>query len=285
LVLARIDRRERSEYALDSMIPMCKQLRILIFLPMVLVLGCAHKYTEEEYQNIVNQLSACSQEVKAAKEESAGSSKNIAQVQKRLDQMSQDLGAAINEKQELLDRNIQCLEEKKALIKKLSQSSIANQEKKEAQARMNKGYEYISSLMEPERLNDNIYIIRTQEKIKIVIPQKTLFPTSTSAWLTPKGTKLVKKIALGLKQMSPSSIEISGHTDGTFVTDQKNSAYSTNWHLAMARALSVLQIFEESHVKKDRMCAISYGDAKPITDNATPEGKSMNRRVEIVITP
>jgi chemotaxis protein MotB len=252
---------------------------------MVLVIGCAHKYSEEEYQNIVGQLSACSQELKAAKEDSSTSSKNIGQVQKRLDQMSQDLGAAINEKQELLDRNIQCLEEKKALIKQISQSNVLSQEKKEAQARMNKGYEYISSLMESERLNDNIYIIRTQEKIKIVIPQKTLFPTSTSAWLTPKGTKLIKKIALGLKQMAPSSIEVSGHTDGTFITDQKNSAYSTNWHLATARALSVLLVLEESRVKKDRMCAISYGDTKPITDNATPEGRAMNRRVEIAVTP
>jgi chemotaxis protein MotB len=267
------------------MIHTFKQLRILVILPIVLVLGCAHKYSEEEYQNIVGQLSICSQEVKAAKEESESTSKNIGQAQKKLDQMSQDFASAINEKQELLDRNIQCLEEKKTLIKQISQTNIVSQEKKEAQARMNKGYEYISSLLEAERLNDNIYIIRTQEKIKIVIPQKTLFPTSTSAWLTPKGTKLIKKVALGLKQMSPASIEISGHTDGTFTADQKNSAYATNWHLATQRALSVLLVLEESHVKKDKMCAISYADTKPIADNATPEGRSMNRRVEIVVTP
>lgn len=252
---------------------------------MILALGCAHKYSEEEYQNLVNQLSACSQEMKATKEENASSSKNIGQVQKKLDQMSRDLGSAINEKQELLDRNIQCLEEKKALIKQITQSSVLSQEKKEALARMNKGYDYISSLMESERLNDNIYIIRAQDKIKIVIPQKSLFPTSTSAWLTPKGTKLIKKLAIGLKQMSPSTIEISGHTDGTFISDPKNNAYSTNWHLATARALSVLLVLEEARVKRDRMSAVSYADTKPITDNATPEGRSMNRRVEIAVTP
>ena len=222
---------------------------------MVLVLGCAHKYTEEEYQNIVNQLSACSQEVKAAKEESAGSSKNIAQVQKRLDQMSQDLGAAINEKQELLDRNIQCLEEKKALIKKLSQSSIANQEKKEAQARMNKGYEYISSLMEPEG-STTISTSSGPGKDQDRHTPGELFPTSTSAWLTPKGRNR-QEDPLGLKQMSPSSIEISGHTDGTFVTDQKNGAYSrTGIWLWQGRFRC--SRFSESHVKKDRMCAFLW---------------------------
>lgn len=254
-------------------------------LPFFLVFGCAHKYSEEEYQNIINQLSVCSQELKAAKEESESVTKNTSQIQKKLGQMSQDYAAVISEKQDLLDRNIQCLEEKKALIRQISQSNVAGQEKKEAQLRMTKGYEYISSLLESERFNDNIYIIRTQDKIKIVIPQQSIFPTPTSAWLTPRGAKLIKKIALGIKQISPAAIEVSGHTDNTSLSDQKNSAYATNWHLGMTRAISVLQALEESQVKKDRMYAISYSDIKPIADNSTPEGRSMNRRVEIVITP
>lgn len=264
------------------MIP--NNLRMLPILLIPLMFGCAHKYTQDEYQGIVNELNTSTQELRTVKEENQNISKNIAQMQEKLDKTAQILADAMNERQDLLDKNIQCLEEKKGLIKKISQNSTANQEKKDASAYLNKDYEYITSFLDSQRLSDEIYIIRAQGRIKIVIPQTTLFPTAGSAWLTPKGTKLIKKIALGMKQLSPSAIEIAGHTDGTFVADSK-STYPTNWHLAHARALAVLMIFNETHIKKETMCAISYADTKPIADNASEDGKAMNRRVEIIFTP
>lgn len=259
-------------------------LRILPVLCISLMFGCAHKYSQEEYQTVLNELDTCKQELQKAKEENVGMSKNISQLQEKIERSTQSVAEALNEKQELLDKNIQCLEEKKTLIKKISQTNTASQEKKENVAHLNKDYEYITSFLDAERLSDQIYIIRIQDKLKIVIPQKSLFPTSGSAWLTPKGTKLVKKIGLGIKQVAPAAVEISGHTDSTLAPDAKNS-YPTNWHLAHARALSVLMVFNEVRLKKDNMSAISYADTKPIADNASEEGKAMNRRVEIVITP
>lgn len=280
--MQRIDSAGRTEYAFDSMIP--NNLRMLPILLIPLVFGCAHKYGQDEYQGVVNELNACTQESRTVKEDNENISKNIAQMQEKLDKTAQMLADAMTERQDLLDKNIQCLEEKKTLIKKISQTGNASQEKKESVAYLNKDYEYITSFLDSQRLSDEIYIIRAQGKIKIVIPQATLFPTAGSAWLTPKGTKLIKKIALGIKQLSPSAIEIAGHTDGTFVTNSK-SAYPTNWHLAHARALAVLMIFNDARIKKETMCAISYADTKPIADNASEDGKAMNRRVEIILTP
>ncbi len=169
-------------------------------------------------------------------------------------------------------------------MKQSSQANVMSQEKKEAQARMNKDYDYLISFLESERLNDQIHIIRNHERIKIIIPQRTLFPTAGSAWLTPKGIKLVKKITRAVKQIAPLGIEIAGHTDSVLTTETKVN-YPTNWHLAHARAVSVLMVFEEAKIKKDILTAVSYADAKPIADASTNEGKAMNRRVEIVITP
>ncbi len=259
-------------------------LRMLPVLLIPLVFGCAHKYSQEEYQGVLNDLNVCTEELRTVKEDNQNISKNIAQMQEKLDKTAQMLAEAMAERQELLDKNIQCLEEKKTLINKISQTSNASQEKKNAVVYLNKDYEYITSFLDKERLSDEIYIIRTQGKIKIVIPQGTLFPTSGSAWLTPKGTKLIKKIALGVKQLSPTAIEIAGHTDSTVAADSK-STYPTNWHLAHARALAILTVFEESKVKKELLCAVSYAGVKPIADNATNEGKAMNRRVEIILTP
>jgi chemotaxis protein MotB len=262
-----------------------KVLPIFIMLIVLLASGCAHKYSEAQYKAVVSREKDCADKLQKMKDESDSSSKNSSVIQKKLDQTSQELAKALMEKQELLDKNIQCLEEKKILIKQISQSSSLSQEKKEAQQRMNKDFEYIMSLLEGERLSDQIYIIKAQDRIKIVLPQRSLFPTPGSAWLTPKGTKLVNKVAAGLKHLSPSSIEIAGHTDNSYVSDVKGSTYPSNWHLALARAISVLQAMEEIHVKRDTMYASAFGDTRPIADASTEAGKAMNRRVEIIFTP
>jgi chemotaxis protein MotB len=61
--------------------------------------------------------------------------------------------------------------------------------------------------------------------------------------------------------------------------------YPTQWDLAMARALTVLLSLEHSGINRDKLSAVSYGDTRPIADTKTEEGRAMNRRVEIVITP
>jgi chemotaxis protein MotB len=257
-------------------------------IPIVFVLlasGCAHKYSETQYNAVVKQSNDCAEKSQKLQDDADNARKSVEQIQKKLDKTAQEFATAILEKQELLDKNIQCLEEKKLLIKQLSQTSTVSQEKKDAQQRLGKDYDLVMAKLEPERLSDQVYIVKAQEKIKIVIPQKSLFPTPASAWLTPKGNKLVKKIGFVLKELAPSSVEIAGHTDNSYTMDPKTSVYPSNWHLALARALSVLQTMEELHVKRDTMYASSYGDTRPIADTSTDAGKAMNRRVEVVFVP
>ncbi len=260
-------------------------LRVFPVLSLLLMFGCAHKYSEAEYLAVSDQLDVCSQELKMIREDNVQLSERLGSALEEIDKTGTALSSLITEKQELLDKNIQCLEENKVLMKQVSQSNASLQENKESQWRMSKGYEYILSFLENERLRDQVYIIRTPEKIKIVIPQRTLFPTAASAWLTPRGSNIIRKIALGLKQLNPASIEIAGHTDNTQANAPSNNVYPTNWHLAQARAMSVLMVFNDSDIPKDKLCAISFGETKPIADNSSEEGRAMNRRVEILIVP
>jgi chemotaxis protein MotB len=261
------------------------RLRILPVLSLLLIFGCAHKYSEAEYLAVSDQLDICRQELQMIQEDNAQLSEKLGSVLGELDKTGSALSSLITEKQELLDRSIQCLEENKVLMKQVSQSNARLQENKESQWRMSKGYEYILSFLETERLRDQVYIIRAPDNIKVVIPQRTLFPTAASAWLTPRGSNLIRKIALGLKQLNPASIEIAGHTDNTPVSGSSNNVYPTNWHLAQARAMSVLLVFNDSDIPKEKLCSVSFGDTKPIADNASEEGRAMNRRVEILIVP
>jgi len=281
-VRALTQNREVSMYALymRHTIPL-----FLLVMLMSLTMGCAHKYSPEEFNAVVDELNTCTEQLKMTRDENATLKKLMNDTQENLKDASSQLSASVDERQQLLDKNIQCLEEKKALLKQISRFNAIIQERKEAQWRMNKAYEYILAYLETERLNDQAYIIRSQDKIKIVIPQRSIFPNARSAWLTPKGAGLIGKIARGLKQMDPIYVEIGGHTDNTPVSNEMSRVYPTNWHLAQARSMSVLIVLNELGIPKDKMCAISYGETKPIADSKSEEGRSMNRRVELVITP
>ena len=248
-------------------------------------LGCAHTYSSKEFNAIVDELNSCTSQLKMAQDENATIKKLMDDTKKDLEKSSSDLLAYRDEKQQLLDKNIQCLEEKNVLLQQISRFNDIIQERKEAQWRSNKAYEYILSYLERERLNDQVYIIRSQERIKIVLPQRVLFPNPKSAWLTPRGTWLIEKIGRGLKQMDAVYVEIGGHTDNTELSESVRKVYPSNWHLAQGRSMSVLMVLIETGIAHDKMCAISYGDTKPIADTKTEDGRAMNRRVELVVTP
>jgi len=79
----------------------------------------------------------------------------------------------------------------------------------------------------------------------------------------------------------PNYIRIEGHTDNI---PQKSDLYPTNWELSTGRATSVLRLFVDySHISPEKLSAVGYGEWRPIADNSTPEGRSKNRRVDVII--
>jgi len=72
-------------------------------------------------------------------------------------------------------------------------------------------------------------------------------------------------------------IEIQGHTDSTG-TDEVNQA------LGQKRAEAVLMyLYKQHRIPLHRMSAVSLGSSMPIADNGTRDGRSQNRRVEILV--
>lgn len=254
-------------------------------LVLLLASGCAHKYSMEEYNALDARLKQCEQESKLTVQENLKMQEQFEQLRNAAKKARDEKEECIRDKQAFLDKNIETLEQNKALLQQISHFKTIMQERKDAVGRTNKAYEYTLALLDQERLADQLYIIKSNDKIKIVIPQRVLFAGPRSAWLTPKGTRLMEKIAKGLKNLDPGYIEIGGHTDNTPLPESARKVYPTNWYLSHARAISVLEVFEAQGVKKDRMCAIAYADTRPIADNISEEGMAMNRRVEITILP
>jgi chemotaxis protein MotB len=99
------------------------------------------------------------------------------------------------------------------------------------------------------------------------------------ASIGPDAGHIVATLAEALKNEG-TPIRVEGHTDSIPIS---NSRYSSNWELSTARAANVLQKLIEYGFPPDKLSAAGYGGFQPVADNATPEGRSQNRRVDIVI--
>lgn len=77
------------------------------------------------------------------------------------------------------------------------------------------------------------------------------------------------------------AIRVEGHTDNIPISTVR---FPSNWELSTTRSTNVIKFFiTEGEIDPSRLSASGYGEYYPIADNATPEGRAKNRRVDIVI--
>ena len=111
-----------------------------------------------------------------------------------------------------------------------------------------------------------------------IASDKVLFEPG-QATLRPAGREIIHQMAAPLAGMS-NPLRIEGHTDDIPI----NGTFPSNWELSTARATTVLRELEAAHaVAASRLSATGYADQHPIDTNSTPEGRSRNRRVEILV--
>jgi len=99
-----------------------------------------------------------------------------------------------------------------------------------------------------------------------------------SATLKPGALDEINRVAGILNQYPQTTILIAGHTDST-------GAEEYNQKLSERRAESVRTALIGQGVAPGRVATVGYGESKPIASNDTPEGRQLNRRVEIRIQP
>lgn len=97
-----------------------------------------------------------------------------------------------------------------------------------------------------------------------------------SANLTAAAQEVLNGVALSLNDNESIRVEVSGHTDNT-------GARAVNMRLSQERAEAVREYLISRRVAPDRLVARGYGPDQPAADNATLQGRSLNRRVELSI--
>jgi outer membrane protein OmpA-like peptidoglycan-associated protein len=124
---------------------------------------------------------------------------------------------------------------------------------------------------------DSASIQRTQDMLAVTFKSDILFGVNSAA-MKPGAYDEISRVARVLNQYPQSSITIGGHTDSS-----GNELH--NRQLSEKRAEHVKNALAGEGVNPLRMTAIGYGESKPVADNATAEGRQLNRRVTIVIAP
>jgi chemotaxis protein MotB len=119
-----------------------------------------------------------------------------------------------------------------------------------------------------------------EENLIMRLPGEGSF-VSGSATLQPGFKDLVMRIGEKLK-ISRGRIRIEGHTDNVKIafSDQ----FRSNWDLSSARSGSVSSVFlKDQGIEIDRVVVAGFADSVPLESNDTPEGRSRNRRIEIIV--
>jgi chemotaxis protein MotB len=120
-------------------------------------------------------------------------------------------------------------------------------------------------------------------KVYVSLTDKLLFP-SGSIIIDEKGKQALTQLANVLKQQPEINIAVEGHTDNQKINNL--GQIKDNWDLSVLRATSVVRYLTENEkVESVRMTATGKGEFQPLGTNANADGRSKNRRIEIVLSP
>jgi outer membrane protein OmpA-like peptidoglycan-associated protein len=97
------------------------------------------------------------------------------------------------------------------------------------------------------------------------------------ARLTSSAREILDKVALELNRFPEVKIHIKAHTDS-------RGDPGFNLWLSNSRAQAVIVYLGKQGIDTSRMIPIGFGEAKPVADNATAEGRAKNRRVEFQVS-
>jgi outer membrane protein OmpA-like peptidoglycan-associated protein len=125
--------------------------------------------------------------------------------------------------------------------------------------------------------NDSVQITNTGDRLIVNLPNEILF-ASDSSFVRSDLRRDLQAIAGNLMAYPNSTIQVIGHTDS-------DADASYNLDLSLRRAEAVSDVLLDAGVPFSRIEAIGRGEDQPFASNFTPEGKALNRRVEIVILP
>jgi len=174
------------------------------------------------------------------------------------------------------------------LVKKVQsqQEQIGQIEKnrEEKVQEVSKTYTQMIEKMKSEIEDGQVTITELQGRLTVNMVDAILFD-SGRADIKPEGRKVLQKVAEVIGQVEDKAIRVEGHTDNVKVGGALTRAFPSNWELSAARAINVARYLQRLGVDPALLSAAAYGEHRPVSENDTAEGRTKNRRIEIVLVP
>ena len=205
----------------------------------------------------------------------ASAQEEIARLQKQASDLEADAARIAKEREQLR-------QEQSQLAATLERERLA---KEEEIARLTRTQEALSKSLQDEISKGNITIQQVRDRLTINMVDRVLFD-SGQAQVKPAGMKVLKQVGDVLNQISDKQIRIEGHTDNVPISSKLQDRFKTNWELSTARATTVVRyLIDQGGVDRQYLSAVGYADTHPLASNDSEEGRSSNRRIEIVLYP
>jgi chemotaxis protein MotB len=128
-------------------------------------------------------------------------------------------------------------------------------------------------------LADKVRLRMDTRGVTVSLSEAGFFDTG-SAVVRADSLATLREIGEALKE-DDSPIAVEGHTDNVPI---HTAAFPSNWELATARATAIVRyMIDEMHYDPARLSATGFAEFRPAGDNATAEGRGLNRRVDLVV--
>lgn len=129
-----------------------------------------------------------------------------------------------------------------------------------------------------EETGNSVVVENFKGGFKLVFGHQMLFPTG-SAEIQEESRPLLEKIGSFMRN-SDYQVYIDGHTDNI---PMRGGRYSSNGELSLARAYNLMEYFvTKENISPLSIALAGYGELHPVDSHNTPEGRSKNRRVEMI---
>ncbi len=172
------------------------------------------------------------------------------------------------------ERYVKLLDERRKKAENTAQRTSGELEKERA-----------ARLLAEQRMNAALKSLEEIAKVKeesrgmvITLSGAVLFASGKSE-LLPIAKEKLDQVAVALQNTDPSQkMVVEGHTDSVGPDPE-------NQKLSEERAKAVREYLVSKGVESNRISFVGKGEAVPVSDNTSPEGRANNRRVEIIVSP
>ena len=165
------------------------------------------------------------------------------------------------------------LEQQLGGLKGYSSEQEAARQKLAAERAFNEKFNQVQRFFRPDEAE--VY----KQGNQLVIRMRGIqFPVG-QATLTPDNFNLLSKVQQAIQTFGQPTVTIEGHTDST-------GSVQTNQELSQKRAEAVkTYLVANKTLPSNRIRAAGYGPDRPLAPNTTPEGRAINRRIDLLVTP